>query len=612
MNEWVIQLGLSSAGLLVLAVIAWLLLLSCRKDPATGYRVVVLVLLLAAVMPLAQWSLFGSQSTPLSSPPTSSDVAVDVVASPPIDAATVEPGGPSEPLSPPASLAPGTLAPLAKVANWVGQVQQSLPTGRLAPAILLVGYLIGAGLVLSFTLVRLVRASRLLAHATPVVHEPTLTAWRRIVASRPSAADTELLCSHELSTPACLGLLRRRIVMPAGVDLPREEGVLDSILHHELVHLERQDALIALLSSLVGAAFWFHPAAWWLARRLDNLREPSCDQLAVRRTGDRRRYARSLLRFAEVLALDNQKQPSTLLVSWSRSGSHLQRRIEMLIGNRPPSVSRRLLTGLLGAALLAPALAGQLLAATLVPEPTAVEVVAGSPGPALQQPTRLGIEIGEVDPALAAQVGRDAGEIVLVNAIEKGSPADRAGVRRLDVITHVNENRVDLDRLTAAKQSWDRGQDLALIVMRGGRPYAIEIPALVPGPRVERESFTQRMAQDPAVAAGAAAQYRRWSTVSRAAEVPIAVPNSSDEPGKMALTDYQLNSAATQPQPATNMPHAYRDGWWRLVLPDSEPAVPTDVQEPVKPLEPVEPVDLLEPVEPLEPAGSKKPMSRWL
>ncbi len=75
--------------------------------------------------------------------------------------------------------------------------------------------------------------------------------------------------------PALLGLLRPVVVLPAE-GLPRE-AVFHALLH-ELAHLRRRDPAGRALLGAVRVAWWFHPAAWIAAARLDALREACCDQ----------------------------------------------------------------------------------------------------------------------------------------------------------------------------------------------------------------------------------------------------------------------------------------------------------------------------------------------
>ena len=76
---------------------------------------------------------------------------------------------------------------------------------------------------------------------------------------------------------------------------------LRAVLAHELTHIRRADWTVSLLAEINKAVFWFHPLAWWLAKKLNTLSEQACDEASVFVTGDPARYAEVLLDVAAAL-----------------------------------------------------------------------------------------------------------------------------------------------------------------------------------------------------------------------------------------------------------------------------------------------------------------------
>jgi GWxTD domain-containing protein len=100
--------------------------------------------------------------------------------------------------------------------------------------------------------------------------------------------------SASIAVPMTAGSLRPSILLPAGWrEWDREK--LAAALTHELAHVRRKDALIALVAGLNKAVFWFHPLAWWLERKLALLAEEASDDCALLVLGDRCRYASTLV-----------------------------------------------------------------------------------------------------------------------------------------------------------------------------------------------------------------------------------------------------------------------------------------------------------------------------
>ena len=70
------------------------------------------------------------------------------------------------------------------------------------------------------------------------------------------------------------------------------------VLAHELTHLAHGDLIYNLISAFFFAAFWWNPVIWLAFRRFRRDMEVYCDYDAVRKTGDKKGYAETLVRAA--------------------------------------------------------------------------------------------------------------------------------------------------------------------------------------------------------------------------------------------------------------------------------------------------------------------------
>lgn len=108
------------------------------------------------------------------------------------------------------------------------------------------------------------------------------------------------LCTSALTNvPTALGLVKPAIVIPAWVmqELSAEE--LNQILLHEIAHLRRWDDWTNLAQKLVKALFFFHPAVWWIEKKVSLEREMACDDAVLAETASPRAYAECLAHLAE-------------------------------------------------------------------------------------------------------------------------------------------------------------------------------------------------------------------------------------------------------------------------------------------------------------------------
>jgi beta-lactamase regulating signal transducer with metallopeptidase domain len=95
------------------------------------------------------------------------------------------------------------------------------------------------------------------------------------------------------------GLLRPMVLLPTAWLLDMTPDVLDAVIAHELAHIRRFDLWVNLFQRLVETVLFYHPAVWWLSRRVRLAREMCCDELAVVATGQRVVYATALEQAAQ-------------------------------------------------------------------------------------------------------------------------------------------------------------------------------------------------------------------------------------------------------------------------------------------------------------------------
>jgi beta-lactamase regulating signal transducer with metallopeptidase domain len=150
------------------------------------------------------------------------------------------------------------------------------------------------------------------------------------------------LACNWISSPGVIGWLRPVVLLPVAVLTGLSEAQLRAVIAHELAHIRRHDFFVNFLQVLVETLLFYHPAVWWLNRRIRVERELCCDEIAVALTGDRLEYAKVL-----TLMADWEKAPALAMAA---NRSPLSERIFHILGKRPLSTGRRTL-GLAGSVL---------------------------------------------------------------------------------------------------------------------------------------------------------------------------------------------------------------------------------------------------------------------
>src|SRR5262249_31707525 len=140
------------------------------------------------------------------------------------------------------------------------------------------------------------------------------------------------------AVPITLGSLRPVTLLPQSWrDWPQQQ--LDVVLTHEREHVRRRDPLVQWLALFNRAVFWFHPLAWWLARRLSFLSEQACDDAVLASGHDPQNYSEYLLAIERNVIRSGRRLK---LIGVTMSGSFLPQRIKQILeGLAPTPLSRK-------------------------------------------------------------------------------------------------------------------------------------------------------------------------------------------------------------------------------------------------------------------------------
>jgi len=208
--------------------------------------------------------------------------------------------------------------------------------------------------------------------------QPLRATWQpaagRLTAALGVRRAVRWLESSVASVPFTVGWLRPVVLVPTSVLTGLTPSEIECLLAHELAHIRRHDYLVILLQCVVEVLLFYHPAVWWISRRLRHEREQVCDELAVSVTGDRVAYSRALLSVAE-LAI----RPNSLALA--ADGGELMQRVQSLVG-APAAPTRNSI----GAALSCMAIIIGSAAYLLTPAINAHEVVANDESSAADSP----------------------------------------------------------------------------------------------------------------------------------------------------------------------------------------------------------------------------------
>ena len=163
--------------------------------------------------------------------------------------------------------------------------------------------------------------ARRLTTPAPVEQQAIIT---RLSAALGLRRAVQLLESAAVEVPSVIGWMRPVILVPASGLTGFTPQQIEMIFAHELAHIRRHDFLVNVLQSLAETLLFYHPAAWWLSKRIRIERENCCDDLAVSVCGNALQYARALTQLEELRAAD-----ATVVAA---TGGSLFQRVRRIVG----------------------------------------------------------------------------------------------------------------------------------------------------------------------------------------------------------------------------------------------------------------------------------------
>ena len=215
-------------------------------------------------------------------------------------------------------------APVFQTLSWLFPV---------APYLTLI-YLAGVLLMMLRLVTALWGGQKLRCGSTPL-NDGTLLAMVKRQAQRIGLkiAPAVAFC-EQISIPVVVGVVKPIILLPAALASGLSPDQLQALVTHELAHIRRFDLIVNLLQRLIESVLFFHPAVWFVSRRVSVERENAADDMVLAAGWQRANYADALVRMAELSsALRNTRvaNPAAALAASGANTSDFKRRVLRLL-----------------------------------------------------------------------------------------------------------------------------------------------------------------------------------------------------------------------------------------------------------------------------------------
>jgi bla regulator protein BlaR1 len=157
--------------------------------------------------------------------------------------------------------------------------------------------------------------------------------------------EVRLRVVESLASPITAGWWRPVVLVPASLVAGMPPQLLEALLAHELGHVKRHDYLVNLLQNVIETLLFYHPAVWWISRRIRAEREQIADDFAARHLGEPRRLAQALSELEKL-------QFSSHHLAQAANGGDLMARIRRLLRPDVQALSWKAAIPVLGLAVV--------------------------------------------------------------------------------------------------------------------------------------------------------------------------------------------------------------------------------------------------------------------
>ncbi len=185
------------------------------------------------------------------------------------------------------------------------------------------GWFIGIALISTYRLIGFARLNGLI-RKTRMALEPL---WERKILKLIKRLNINqkirIFQSPHIDVPAVIGWFKPILLVPVSFFTGMDNQTVESIIVHELAHIKRYDYLVNLIQMVIETLGFFHPAVWWLSKRIRTEREHCCDDWAVQTIGDKLIYVKSL-----VLLEETKMRPKLIVAA---NGSDLFKRVTRIL-----------------------------------------------------------------------------------------------------------------------------------------------------------------------------------------------------------------------------------------------------------------------------------------
>ena len=194
------------------------------------------------------------------------------------------------------------------------------------PSISRLNRIVGSSLVIIYTLYQFIKFKKVTSNSLELKDRTHLNNCLKKFNIR---REVKIYINDDLDTPITYGIFRPKIILQKSI--LKDWDLLDHVLIHELVHIERFHILLSHLKNLIICLYWYNPFLILSLKYFEKDIEINCDKIVIEKIGDsqenRKNYCQSMLKLIErqrendkfVLNLSPTKERMLTMKNWEKT-----------------------------------------------------------------------------------------------------------------------------------------------------------------------------------------------------------------------------------------------------------------------------------------------------
>ena len=186
--------------------------------------------------------------------------------------------------------------------------------------------IVGSSLVIIYILYQFIKFKKIISNSLELKDKAHLN---KCLKKFNIKREVKIYINDELETPITYGVVKPKIILQKSI--LKDWDLLDHVLTHELVHIEKYHIVLSHLKNLIICLYWYNPFLIFSLKYFEDDIEINCDKLVIEKIGDslenRKNYCQSLLKLVErqrednkfVLNLSPTKERMLTMKNWKKT-----------------------------------------------------------------------------------------------------------------------------------------------------------------------------------------------------------------------------------------------------------------------------------------------------